>query len=139
MGRAYFWSLDEDERTVLARDLREHYGSRWPKLRDGLERSGEFVAKYGFAISAGDWHDDIHAAGVALRLNDGTGPYAFNCGAPAFRFTEERLINDIGPRLLAMVRNIEAALGGMAPQFKKEVSKKLRSGGKIAREAEGIR
>ena len=129
MGRAYFWALGEEDRATLLRDLREHYGSRWPKLRDGLERSGEIVAKYGFAISAGDWHDDIHAAGVALRLNDGTGPYAFNCGAPAFRFTEERLLNDIGPRLLAMVRNIEAALGGMAPQFKKETSKKLKSGG----------
>jgi DNA-binding IclR family transcriptional regulator len=120
MGRAYFWALEEEERAALLRDLREHYGSRWPKLRDGLERSGEIVAKYGFAISAGDWHDDIHSAGVALKLNDGTGPYAFNCGAPAFRFTEERLMNDIGPRLLAMVRNIEAAIGGIAPQFKKK-------------------
>jgi DNA-binding IclR family transcriptional regulator len=119
MGRAYFWALEEEERATLLRDLREHYGSRWTKLRDGLDRSGEIVAKHGFAISAGDWHDDIHAAGVALKLNDGTGPYAFNCGAPAFRFTEERLINDIGPRLLAMVRNIEATLGGIAPQFKK--------------------
>jgi len=139
MGRAYFWALPEEDRAVLLRDLREHYGSRWPKMRDGLERSGETVAKYGFAISAGDWHDDIHAAGVALRLNDGTGPYAFNCGAPAFRFTEERLINDIGPRLLAMVRNIEAALGGLMPHSKKDVSKKLKSGGKVARVAEGIR
>ena len=72
------------------------------------------VAKYGFAISAGEWQDDVHAAGVALTLNDGTGPYAFNCGAPAFRFTEDRLLNDIGPRLVAMVRKIEAALGGTA-------------------------
>jgi len=139
MGRAYFWALPEEDRAILLRELREHYGSRWPKMRDGLERSGEIVAKHGFTISAGDWHDDIHAAGVALRLNDGTGPYAFNCGAPAFRFTEERLINDIGPRLLTMVRNIEAALGGMAPQFKKETSKKLKPGGKVARVAEGIR
>ena len=76
---------------------------------------------------------------VALKLNDGTGPYAFNCGAPAFRFTEERLINDIGPRLLAMVRNIEAALGGAAaPQSKKLDSKKIRSGGKVARIVEGL-
>ena len=139
MGRAYFWALEDEERTALLRDLREHYGSRWPKLRDGLERSGEIVAKYGFAISAGDWHDDIHAAGVALKLNDGTGPYAFNCGAPAFRFTEERLIKDIGPRLVAMVRNIEAALGGIAPPYKKEAGKRLKSGGKVARVAEGIR
>jgi DNA-binding IclR family transcriptional regulator len=139
MGRAYFWSLPEDERAVLLRDLREHYGSRWPKLRDSLERSGDVVAKYGFAISAGEWQTDVHAAGVALKLNDGTGPYAFNCGAPAFRFTEDRLINDIGPRLLAMVRNIEAALGGLAPQSRKEHSKKPKSGGKVARVAEGIR
>src|SRR5213075_3343640 len=121
-----------DERAALLRELREHYGSRWPRMRDGIERAGEMVARQGFTISAGEWQDDVHAVGVALRLNDGTGPYAFNCGAPAFRFTEERLINDIGPRLLAMVRNIEAALGGLMPQSKKEVSKKLKSGGKVA-------
>jgi DNA-binding IclR family transcriptional regulator len=138
MGRAYFWALGEDERATLLRDLREHYGSRWPKLRDGLERSGETVAKYGFAMSVGDWHDDIGAAGVALKLNDGTGPYAFNCGAPAFRFTEERLLTDIGPRLVAMVRKIETALGGAVPQSKKTDSKKSKAGGRVARLAEGI-
>jgi DNA-binding IclR family transcriptional regulator len=145
MGRAYLWALPPEDRAILLRDLREHYGSRWAKLRDGIERSGEFIARHGFAISAGDWHDDIAAAGVALKLNDGTGPYAFNCGAPAFRFTEDRLRGDIGPRLVAMVRNIEAALGGMAPHTtqskttKKETSKKFKPGGKVARVAEGIR
>jgi len=158
MGRAYVWALPDDDRTALLRELREHYGSRWTRLRDGIERSGEMVAKHGFAISAGEWQDDVHAVGVALKLNDGTGPYAFNCGAPAFRFTEDRLRHDIGPRLVAMVRNIEAALGGAAPhamrstqsktqsktapqsaQSKKEASKKVKSGGKVARVAEGIR
>ena len=142
MGRAYIWALPPEERLTLFRELREHYGSRWPKMRDGIERSGEMVAKHGFAISAGDWQTDVAAAGVALKLTDGTGPYAFNCGAPAFRFTEDRLLNDIGPRLMAMVRNIEAALGGIAPQAtqsSKKESKKLKSGGKVARVAEGIR
>jgi DNA-binding IclR family transcriptional regulator len=138
MGRAYFWALPAEERGTLQRELREHYGHRWPAIRDGLERSGEIVAKHGFAISAGEWHDDIHAAGVSLTLNDGTGPYAFNCGAPAFRFTEDRLRNDIGPRLVAMVRNIEAALGGAAPQSKKQEAKKMKAGGKVARVVEGI-
>ena len=104
-----------------------------------IERAGETVRQHGFVISAGEWHDDIHAVGVALKLNDGTGPYAFNCGAPAFRFTEERLRDDIGPRLVAMVRNIEAALGGAVPQSKKEEGKKLKAGGKVARVVEGIR
>ncbi len=145
MGRAYMWALPEDERTALMREMREHYGSRWPKIRDGIERSGETVAKHGFTISAGEWQDDVHAVGAALKLNDGTGPYAVNCGAPAFRFTEERLRTDIGPRLVAMVRNIEAAVGGLAPtnqsisQSSKEPSKKSKSGGRVARVAEGIR
>ena len=139
MGRAYLWALTEEERSELLQELKEHYGPRWARMRDGIERAGETVAKHGFVISAGEWHDDIAAAGVALKLNDGTGPYAFNCGAPAFRFTEERLRTDIGPRLVTMVRNIEAALGGMAPQIKKQEGRKLKAGGKVAREVEGIR
>jgi DNA-binding IclR family transcriptional regulator len=140
MGRAFIWALPDDERVSLLRELREHYGNRWPRMRDGIERAGETVEKFGFAISAGEWQDDVHAVGVALKLNDGTGPYAFNCGAPAFRFTEERLRNDIGPRLVAMVRNIEAALGGAAaPQSKKAANKKLKAGGRVARVVEGIR
>ena len=139
MGRAYLWALPDDERAALLRELRDHYGSRWARMRDGIERAGGMVARHGFTISAGEWQDDVHAVGVALKLSDGTGPYAFNCGAPAFRFTEDRLINDIGPRLVAMVRNIEAALGGAAPQSKKEQNKKLKAGGKVARLPEGIR
>ncbi|HEY4204978.1 MAG TPA: IclR family transcriptional regulator [Xanthobacteraceae bacterium] len=140
MGRAYLWALPDDERTLLLRELREHYGTRWARIRDGIERAGELIAKHGFAISVGEWQDDVHAAGVALTLNDGTGPYAFNCGAPAFRFTEDRLLNDIGPRLVTMVRNIEAALGGTAtPHSKKVDNKKLKGGGKSARAFMGIR
>src|SRR3977135_1041570 len=139
MGRAYIWALPSEERASLLRGLREHYGSRWPRMRDGIERAGETAEQLGFTVSAGEWQNDVHAVGVGLKLNDGTGPYAFNCGAPAFRFTEDRLRTDIGPRLVAMVRNIEAALGGTAPQSKKEQSKKLKAGGKVARVVEGIR
>src|SRR5262249_4107431 len=54
MGRAYIWALPDDERASLLRELRDHYGNRWARMRDGIERSGETVAKYGFAISAGE-------------------------------------------------------------------------------------
>lgn len=140
MGRAYLWALPDDERAQLMRELREHYGHRWSRVRDGIERAGQLVAKRGFAISAGEWQDDVSAAGVALKLNDGTGPYAFNCGAPAFRFTEDRLLNDIGPRLVTMVRNIEAALGGTAtPRKTTNDTAKKPKGGKSARAIEGMR
>lgn len=141
MGRAYLCALQGEERAALLREMREHYGSRWTKIKEGIERAEEMVEKYGFAVSAGEWQGDVHAAGVALTLSDGTGPYAFNCGAPSFRFTEERLINDIGPRLVAMVRKIEAVLGGMSasPRKNDNNNKKTRPGGKVARVIEGIR
>jgi DNA-binding IclR family transcriptional regulator len=146
MGRAYLWALPEDERTVLLQDIKEHVGGRWSKVRDGIERAGETIAKHGFAISAGEWQSDIHAVGVALTLNDGTGPYAFNCGAPAFKFTEDLLRNDIGPRLVAMVRKVEASLTGSvnrSENFEKKIklmkSKTMKSpGGEVARIVEGI-
>ena len=139
MGRAYIWALPLRRACrFIARTARPLRQPLVPDA-DGIERAGEMVAKYGFAISAGEWQSDVHAVGVALKLNDGTGPYAFNCGAPAFRFTEELLVADIGPRLVTMVRKIEAALGGAAPQSKKTENKKLKAGGKVARLAEGIR
>src|SRR3954462_7237197 len=58
MGRAYIWTLLSEERTALLRELRDHYGSRWSKMRDGIERSGEMVARHGFTISAGEWQND---------------------------------------------------------------------------------
>src|SRR3954451_17089766 len=51
MGRAYIWALPDDERAALLRELREHYGSRWSRMRDGIERAGDMVARHGFTIS----------------------------------------------------------------------------------------
>ena len=52
------------------------------------------------------------AVGVPLIANDGSGVFAINCGAPAFQITRERLETDIGPRLVNLARNVEAALNG---------------------------
>ena len=46
---------------------------------------------------------------VVLALNS-PGVFAFNCGAPSFHFGRARLQSEIGPRLVNMVRNIEAEL-----------------------------
>src|SRR5258707_4663585 len=47
MGRAYVWALPSEERAALLRELREHYGNPWPRMRDGIERAGETVARLG--------------------------------------------------------------------------------------------
>lgn len=147
IGRAYLFALPDSERAELMDRIREKAGTRWPGVKAGIERAGENLAKHGFAISAGDWVEDVHAVGAALKLNDGTGPYAFSCGAPAFKFNEDKLHHDIGPRLVAMVRDIEAVLNGTTQVSKntpKNTSKntsgkKPKPGGRVARETVGIR
>lgn len=119
IGRAYIWALPDNERGSLLRELRKHYGSDWPRVEKGIERAGEMVARLGFTISAGEYRDDLAAVGVALKLDDGTGTYAFNCSAPAIRFTEDRLREEIGPLLVAMVKNVETALTDRIKQSKK--------------------
>jgi DNA-binding IclR family transcriptional regulator len=112
MGRALLAGLPESEREWLFGYIKRQEGKRWPQVRVGLEQAIEEYAAHGFTMAIGDWERDISAVGVPLVAPDGSGVFAFNCGAPAFQFTRERLTSDIGPRLVNMVRNVEVALNG---------------------------
>lgn len=112
MGRALIAAVPEKERDFLMRHIARREGKAWPKVRAGIERAVKDLATRGFTLSVGDWQKDVAAVGAALIPSDGSGIFAFNCGAPAFHFTRARLEADIGPRLVNMVRNIEAELGG---------------------------
>jgi DNA-binding IclR family transcriptional regulator len=112
MGRALLAGVPEDEREWLMAHIAKRAGSGWPAMKKGIERAVSDYQKRGFTLSAGDWQSDVCAVGVPLAPSDGSGIFAFNCGAPAFQLTRDRLEKDIGPRLVNMVRNIEAALAG---------------------------
>src|SRR5579864_917454 len=112
MGRALIAGLPETERDWLLGYLRREAGKGWPKIRAGIERAIEEVATRGFTLALGEWERDINAVGVPLLAPDGSGAFAFNCGAPSFHFTRDRLERDIGPRLVNLVRNVEVELSG---------------------------
>jgi DNA-binding IclR family transcriptional regulator len=112
MGRALLAVMPETERHWIMSHIARREGDRWPKVRAGIEKATKDFAARGFTLSMGDWQPDVFAVGVPLIPADGSSAVAFNCGAPAFQLTRERLENDIGPRLVNMVRNVEAALNG---------------------------
>ncbi len=66
---------------------------------------------WGYCVSNGDLRREVHAVGVPMRRNVDGEIDTFNCGIPAFVVKKGQLEEDIGPRLVAMVRNIEAAVG----------------------------
>ncbi len=115
MGRALLVSLPEAEREqhfVLAAQKHPEKDTLMRKLMDKAIADYE---KYGFVVSTGEWRPDIFAAGAPLVAADGSGTYAFNCGAPPHHFPPERLYNEVGPVMAALVRVVDDALNGKRP------------------------
>ncbi len=111
MGRALLAALPEDERSYLMEHIAEAEPKQWPRIKAGIEQAVEDYRSRGFTLSAGDWQADVHAVGVPLKPPDGSPVLALNCGGPAFLYDRKRLVSELGPRLVNLVRNVEAALG----------------------------
>lgn len=107
IGNAYYHGVDAEERSVLTELIKRKTQRSWPLVEQELERAGRDMAQHGFCVSLGVWNPDINGVGVPLRLPDGT-VVAFNVGGPAFWLKEDKLYDEIGPRLLAMTRNVLA-------------------------------
>jgi len=110
MGRALLAAMPESERRNVLGHLARSDPRHWPQRRAGVERAIEHHHAHGFTLSLGEWQPDIHAVGVPIALPDGSGVLAFNCGGPAFLLPRDRLVEELGPRLVLLMRNVEAAL-----------------------------
>ena len=81
------------------------------KFRASIDKALEDIRSRGFCVSMGELHREIFAVGAPMRRTVDGEIVAFNCVVPAFMANKGQLEDDIGPRLVAMVRNIEASLG----------------------------
>ena len=111
MGKALLCILPQSERDYLMDHARLHDTERWPRIKSGIEQGYKDYQDRGFCISAGEWQNDVHAVGVPMRDFDGEPVMAFNCGGPAFLLSRDKLENDLGPRLVALVKTVETNLG----------------------------
>ncbi|MGR3712602.1 MAG: IclR family transcriptional regulator [Shimia sp.] len=109
MGRAYIAGCMTDERTEIFASLSEHYGvDDWPDIHAGIENAASQIAKTGFYVNYGDWHDGVHSLAVPFPIRDEGSPnMAFNLGGPAHFLSPERMESDLGPRLVAMAQSLQ--------------------------------
>lgn len=110
MGRAYLAAATDAERNAVLDQVRAQDETAWPCIESGMGDAMKDYATRGFCLSYGDWDADIASVGVPFMAPDGT-QMAFNCGGPAFVLSRDKLENDIGPRLVALVKRVEAAIG----------------------------
>ena len=111
MGRAYLAAISERERDDLLERIRELDETAWPRSRASIAKSLRQYAELGCCTSFGDWQQDVNAIAAPLRVGVGQPPMAINCGGPAFLLKPQFLLDEVRPRLIAAVRQIEESLG----------------------------
>ena len=111
MGRAYLALIPEREREDIMERVKELDEVAWPAIRAGIERALEEFRTTGCVSSFGEWQTDVNAIAVPLRPGGGLPPMAINCGGPAFTLSKEFLLGEVRPKLIELVRQLEASLG----------------------------
>jgi len=86
--------LDELERDCDA--------AAWPRIRAGIVRARTDYENYGFCFSLGDWNPEVFAVGVPMVSADRSRGLAFNCSGRVSVMTRDRLLHEVGPRLVAL-------------------------------------
>jgi DNA-binding IclR family transcriptional regulator len=111
MGKAYLCGLPQNDRDFLMDHIRLQTETNWPQIKADLEQGFKDYQDRGFCLSSGLWDMNISAVGVPLVDPDAAKTMAFNCGGPSFLLPQEKLIEDLGPRLVQLVRNVEMSMG----------------------------
>jgi DNA-binding IclR family transcriptional regulator len=114
LGRAYLSALPEAQRNQLIDSMRLLRGPEWDGIAPGMVRAIGEARRLGYCLSLGEFHREINSVSVPLIGPDGE-VMALNGGGAAFVFTEERLRNELAPRLHDIALTIARDIGGHVP------------------------
>jgi DNA-binding IclR family transcriptional regulator len=110
MGYAYLWGLPEKERRRFLQAIRKRTRAEWRSIDKRLADAFKSLDRRGFCVAEGTYERGMNGVGAALTLREGSEVYAFSASAPAFHIPLARLKGEIGPRLVALVNELEADL-----------------------------
>ena len=107
LGRSCLAAMQVDARESLLREIRKSIKrTEWPELERRIAAGMDSVWKRGFCVGGGEISPANRAVGIPFVQSGRI--YAFNCVAPAFELSEERMVNEIGPGLIKLVRDLNA-------------------------------
>src|SRR5258707_7575529 len=111
IGRAFLAACTPPEREAVLNQMKGQDPETHRKYTASIAKSLDDIRPRGFCPSTGQRRREWFAVGVPMRGTVDNEIVAFNCIVPAFMAKKGQLEDDLGPRLVAMVRNIEASLG----------------------------
>src|SRR5690606_22083226 len=111
IGRAFLAACTPPERESVLNQIKVKEPESHRRFRPAIDKALEDIRLRGFCISVGELRREMSAVGAPMRRTVDGEIVSFNCTIPAFGARKGQLEEDLGPRLVAMVRNIEASLG----------------------------
>lgn len=114
LGRAHLCGLDAAPRNEwMQRYGAESEPSSWAETEASILQAVSDYEQHGFCYSLGQWSPEVYAVGVPLAVADGSGTLALSLSGPVFNMSKSRLVNELGPRLLALRDRLQASAGGL--------------------------
>ncbi len=110
-GRAYLLMMAEDERAAYLDHLKAVDPEREGLLRERLADAALDLKEHGFCRGHRDLHREVEAIAVPMRIRRDGEAWLFAASAPVFSQQSKQLVEDVGPRLVSLVRNVEGSLG----------------------------
>ena len=115
MGLALLGAMTPEERAEALRQISRSYKKNWQELQELIEAAVEQFRRCAFCTTLETLESGIN--GIAVAIDTPGAPHSFTIGlaGPSFRFPAERLESDLGPKLLAIRRDLETRLAELAP------------------------
>lgn len=110
IGRAWLAGLAPGRRAAVMAELERHYGTRWPGLRNKLERALREHARRGFCLAHAEWDRAVSGVAAPVRLAGGSEVLSINIGGAATRLSPEILETNLGPRIRELADTLQTRL-----------------------------
>ncbi|SCB08578.1 IclR family transcriptional regulator [Cupriavidus alkaliphilus] len=109
IGRAWLAVVTDAERQAFMEQVRDVDDVAWPRLRQGIEQALTDHRELGVTCSMGEWQADVNGIARGFEPGQGMPPMALNVGGPSFRLSPSFLLQEVRPRLLEVVRQLESS------------------------------
>ena len=113
IGRAFLAGLPEAERTPLVNALRVQDPERSHLLDDRMRQAFEDYRRDGFCTALAEVRPGLYGVAAPVKQAIDGNRFAFTCALAAEPGAKERMMNDVGPRLIQMVATIESAMDSL--------------------------
>lgn len=114
LARGLIVGLPYDERLYVLEHLERRNLREWPQIDKDIYLALAEYQRLGFTISDGDAANPELSVGLPLVARPGARAVALTASAPEFRVPRDRLIREVGPRLVDLGVRIRESLASVA-------------------------